>query len=157
MLTSRRGRARAHLGDARCWDDFHRAQALLSKAAGHDDPDWSYWFDEAEVLGARASSHRDMDQPGPAAAAFAQAHAIIDPAHVRTSALYTARQADALLAKGEIEHACAAAGYALNLTEAISSHRSTVPLLELTERLARYDTTPAVRDLRERARAVLTA
>lgn len=109
------------------------------------------------MFGARASSHRDMHQPGPAASAFAQVHALIDPAHVRTIALYTARQADALLAKGEVERACATADHALDLTEAISSHRSTGPLLDLTERLAPYTTTPAVRDFRERAHAVLTA
>ncbi|MDT0614473.1 helix-turn-helix transcriptional regulator [Streptomyces lancefieldiae] len=157
MLTSRRGRARAHLGDARCWDDFDRAEALLAEASGHDDPDWAYWFDEAEVLGARASSHRDMGQPGPAAAGFARVHDLIDPAHVRTTALYTARQADALLDQGQVERACAVADHALDLTEAISSHRSTAPLLDLTERLKRYEGTPAARDFRERAHAVLAA
>jgi tetratricopeptide (TPR) repeat protein len=157
MLTSRRGRARAHLGDTRCWEDFDRAEALLDEAAGHSDPDWAYWFDKAEILGARASSHRDMHQPGPAAAHFAKVHDLIDPAHVRTTALYSARQADALLDQGEIEQACAIASHALDLTEAISSHRSTGPLLDLTERLAPFEATPTVRDLRERAAAVLAA
>lgn len=157
MLTSRRGRARAHLGDARCWDDFDRAEALLAEASKYDDPDWAYWFDEAEILGARASSHRDMNQPGPAAAEFAKAHALIDPAHVRTTALYTARQADALLDQGEVERACAAANRALDLTETISSHRSTGPLRDLSKRLAPYEATPAARDFRERAHSALAA
>ncbi|MER7477407.1 hypothetical protein ABTX60_07090 [Streptomyces sp. NPDC126510] len=157
MLTNRRGRARAHLGDARCWEDFDRAEALLAEASGHHDPDWAYWFDEAEVLGARASSHRDMGQPSPAAETFARVRDLIDPAHVRTTALYTARQADALLDEAEVDGACSAAHHALDLAEAISSHPSTGPLLDLTERLARFDNTPAVRDLRERAQAVLAA
>gem|GEM_PF-6756328 len=38
-----------------------------------------------------------------------------------------------------------------------SSHRSTDPLHKLTERLAPYEATPAVKEFRERARAVLTA
>nr|WP_258404966.1 transcriptional regulator [Streptomyces sp. FR1] len=157
MLTSRRGRARAHLGDARCWQDFDRAEALLAKAEGHPDPDWAYWFDEAELAGARASSHRDLGQSGPAADGFARVHDLIDPVHVRTTALYTARQADALLDQGEVERACATAHRALDLTEEISSHRSTGPLLDLTERLGRFKTTPAARDFRERAHAVLAA
>ncbi|MEU6351618.1 transcriptional regulator [Streptomyces sp. NPDC047072] len=157
MLTSRRGRARAHLGDARCWDDFDRAQSLLAAASGHDDPDWAYWFNEAEILGARGSSHRDMAQPGPAAAEFARVHALIDPAHVRTTALYRARQADALLDQGEVERACEAASHALDLTEGISSHRSTGPLLDLSKRLAPYGAIPAARDFRERARTLLAA
>ncbi|MEU2354342.1 transcriptional regulator [Streptomyces misionensis] len=158
MLTSRRGRARAHLADARCWADFDRAEALLAAASEHDaDPDWAYWFDQAEILGARASSHRDMGQPGPAAVEFAKVHDLIDPACVRTTALYTARQADSLLDQGEVERACAAASHALDLTETISSHRSTGPLLDLTERLAPFESTPAAREYRDRAHAVLAA
>jgi hypothetical protein len=117
MLTSRRGRARAHLGDARCWDDFDRAESLLAKAEGHPDPDWAYWFDEAELADARASSHRDLRQSGPAADGFARGHDLIDPVHVRTTALYPARQADALLDQGEVERARATAHRALDLTE----------------------------------------
>ncbi|MEW2624384.1 transcriptional regulator [Streptomyces sp. NPDC048106] len=157
MLTSRRGRARAQLGDARCWADFDRAGQLLAEATDQDgDPDWVYWFDEAEVLGARASSHRDLAQPGPAANVFAQPQALIDPRHARDTALYTARQADALLDLGDVERACASAHRALDLTEMISSHRSTGPLRDLSTRLA-HETAPAARDLRERARAVLAA
>ncbi|MFK0120756.1 transcriptional regulator [Streptomyces sp. NPDC090994] len=157
MLTSRRARARAHLGDARCWQDFDHAEALLAEAEGHYDPDWAYWFDEAELLGARASSHRDMGQPEPAATGFAQVRDLIAPTHVRTTALYTARQADALLDHGDIDRACAVADHALDLTATISSHRSTGPLLDLADRLAPYQTTSAVRDFRERVRAVLAA
>ncbi|MEU3921471.1 hypothetical protein [Streptomyces sp. NPDC029004] len=51
LLTSRRGRARAHLGDPACWADFDRAEDLLAQADSHEDPDWAYWFDTAELLG----------------------------------------------------------------------------------------------------------
>ena len=156
LLTARRGRARAHLGDPTCWRDFDRAEALLAEADGHPDPDWAYWFDHAELLAARASSHQDMDQPGPAAVAFAQAQTLFDPERVRTRALYLTRQADALYDQGEIERACATAGNALDLTESISSHRTTDPLLSLADRLATYDT-PQTRDFRDRARTVLAA
>jgi len=156
MFTSRRGRARAHLGDPRCWADFDRAEALLAQANDHQDPDWAYWFDAAEILGARASSHRDMNQPGPAEAVFAQAHAMFDPTCVRTHALYLTRQADAQYAQGQIEHACATAGQALDLAEGISSHRTTAPLLDLADRLGAY-AVPSARDFHERARTVLAA
>ncbi|MEV6984033.1 hypothetical protein AB0M95_22635 [Sphaerisporangium sp. NPDC051017] len=156
MLTSRRGRARAHLADARCWADFDRAEELLDKAGDYNDPDWVYWFDHAEILGARASSLRDMNQPGLAEAAFAQAHALFDPSCVRTRAPYLTRQADVQFEQGHIELACATAGDALDLTEAISSHRTTAPLLELATRLADHSV-PAARDFRERARTVLAA
>jgi tetratricopeptide (TPR) repeat protein len=158
MLTSRRGRARAHLGDERCWSDFDRAEGLLAQAPGKEDPDWAYWFDSAELLGARASSHRDRNQPGPAADAFAQAHALYATSHpcVRTHALYLSRQADAQLAQQQVEQACATAHNALDLTETISSQRTTGPLLDLAERLAAY-TVPAAQEYRDRARTVLAS
>jgi hypothetical protein len=156
LLTSRRGRARAHLGDPACWRDFDRAEAFLADADGHQDPDWAYWFDGAELLAARASSHQDMDQPGLAADAFAHAQRLFDPAWIRTRALYLTRQADALYANGEVDHACATAGAALDLTESISSHRTAAPLLSLADRLATYDT-PQARDFHDRARAILAA
>ena len=156
LLTSRRGRARAHLGDPRCWDDFDRAEALLAGAGSHDDPDWVYWFDEAELLGARASSHRDMHQPGPAETLFTQAQQLFDRGCVRTRALYLARQADAQLAQGHIEHACATASDALDLTESISSHRTIAPLFDLAEKLSARDV-PEARDFSDRVRTVLVA
>lgn len=156
QLTARRGRARAHLGDTRCWADFDRADELLDQAAGHDDPEWVYWFDQAEILGARASSYRDMRKPGLAEAAFAQANAQFNTTSVRTHALYLARQADAQFDQGEVEQACSTANTALDLTETISSHRTTGPLLDLAERLAKHPA-PYARDFNDRARTVLAA
>ncbi|GAA0935074.1 helix-turn-helix transcriptional regulator [Nonomuraea longicatena] len=156
MLTSRRARARAHLNDHRCWADFDRAEELLAQADGHDDPDWVYWFDQAELLGARASSLRDMGQPKPAETTFAQAQALFAPSWLRTRALYLTRQADVQFAQGHIEQACATAGEALELTEAISSHRSIAPLLDLAGRLDAY-AVPEARGFCERVRTVLAA
>lgn len=156
LVLTRRGRARAHLGDTRCWADFDRAETLLTRADGHEDPDWAYWFDRAEVLGARASSHRDMGQPGPAAAAFGEANDLFAPTSVRTHALYLSRQADAQLAEKQVEKACATGHAALDLTETISSHRTTGPLLDLADRLAAY-AVPEAREFRDRVNTVLAA
>ena len=65
--------------------------------------------------------------------------------------------ADAQYAQGELERACATAGTALDLTETISSHRTTAPLLSLAERLGPHRTTPAARDFIDRAHTVLAA
>lgn len=154
LAFTRRGRARSHLADPQCWGDFDRAEELLAGANGHDDPDWAYWFDRAEILAARASSHRDMGQSGLAEVAFADANALYDHSAVRTRALYLARQADSQFAQGHIEQACATASEALDLTETISSHRTTGPLLELAGRLAAHSV-PCARDFSDRARTVL--
>ncbi len=154
MLQSRRGRARAHLGDPACWASFDQAEVLLSQARGHADPDWAYWFDQAEVYGARASSHLDLGQPARAEADFTAAQALFDPSIVRTQALYLTRQGIAQARQGHIEQAAATASQALDLTESISSRRTTSLLLDLVCILGTHQTTDA-QDFCERARAVL--
>ncbi|MGH3277307.1 MAG: hypothetical protein ACRDNZ_23640, partial [Streptosporangiaceae bacterium] len=72
MLYSRRARARAHLGDPRCWHDIVLASNRMDAASdGDEDPEWVYWFDRAELLGAIASTHRDCGQPAQAEQEFA--------------------------------------------------------------------------------------
>lgn len=157
MLYSRRARARAHTGDARCWDDISRASVLLDAAGGHEDPEWAYWFNEAELLGVIASTRLDFGQPAQAEQAFAAAAACFPADRARTQALFLARQADAQLRQDEPELACATAERALELTAEISSHRSIGPLLDITTRMAPYSGVPAIRDFRDRARDMLSA
>lgn len=156
MLATRRGRARAHSGDARCWADFDRAEELLAQAEHGDDAELTYWFDDAEILGARASSHRDLAQFAEAEASFAKAHDLFDPTCVRTHALYLSRQADAQYAQGQLEQACSTGHQALDLTEAISSQRTTGLLLDMAGRLAR-SRVPAARAFRDRVATTLHA
>lgn len=155
MLTSRRGRARAHLRDPRCWQDFDRAEALLTRADNHDDePSWAYWFDRGEILGARASSHLNLGQAAQAEAAFAQADAAFSDERVRTHALYLARQAGAQLDQRNVDQACATATHALDITLGISSQRSTAPLLDLADRLTPHAANSQVADFLERSRSL---
>jgi hypothetical protein len=157
MLYSRRARARAHLGDNRCWHDLGRAADCLdAHSSGHDDPEWVYWFDRAELLGVAASTHLDFGQPKLAERAFADAAALFPPDRVRTQALFLTRQADAQLRQNDLERACATAEQALDLTAEISSHRSIGPLRELSAKMRTHDTVPVVHDFRERARTMLS-
>lgn len=153
MLRSRRGRARAHLGDSGCWTDFDKAEELLAAPGQHAEPDWAYWFDAAEIYGARASSHLDMGEPSAAETDFVTAQKLFDPSIVRTQALYYTRQAIAQIEQGHIGEASATASRALDITESLSSRRTTAPLLELADRLDVY---PEARDFTERARTILT-
>jgi tetratricopeptide (TPR) repeat protein len=159
MLLSRRARARAHQNDPNCWADLDRSAELLdaSDHAADEDPDWVYWYDRCELLGAIASTHLDMGQPGRAEAVFAQAASLYPADRVRTHALFLSRQADAQWRQNDLERACATAGHALDLTADISSHRSTGPLLELAANMRPHNAVPAVRDFRERATAILAA
>jgi tetratricopeptide (TPR) repeat protein/transcriptional regulator with XRE-family HTH domain len=155
MLESRRGRARARLGDHACWASFDQAEQLLSQADSHADPDWAYWFDQAEIYGARASSHLDLGQPALAEKHFITARELFDPSIVRTQALYLTRQAIAQADQGHIDQAAATGTQALDMTQSISSSRTTSLLADLAGTLGPHRTASA-QDFCERARTVLT-
>nr|WP_153426544.1 helix-turn-helix transcriptional regulator [Streptomyces alkaliphilus] len=155
MLLSRRARARAHRGDPAAFTDLDRAADLLESAdhnAG-DDPEWVYWFDRSELLGARASTHLDLNQPARAEETFIEAAGRFPADRIRTHALFLARRADAQWRQHDPERACATAMEALDLTEDISSHRAEGPLRTLATDMADHDL-PAVHELRERLRGL---
>ncbi|GAA2084047.1 hypothetical protein GCM10009801_44920 [Streptomyces albiaxialis] len=152
MLLSRRARGRAHQNNPAAVTDLDRAAELL-EATGHssgEDPEWVYWFDDCELLGARASTHLDLGQPAQAEDTFVQAAARFPTGRVRTQALFLARRTDAQWRQNDPERACATAHRALNLTEGISSHRATGPLRDLAANMDEHAGLPAVRNLRER-------
>jgi tetratricopeptide (TPR) repeat protein len=159
MLYSRRARARAHQNNPACFADLDQAATLLN-AAGQspgDDPEWAYWFDRSELLGAQASTYLDMDRPDRAEKTFIEAAALFPLDRVRTQALFLARRADAQWRQHDPERACATAHQALDLTEEISSHRAAGPLRDLAAAMGKRVSIPAVRDFRERVDTTLAA
>lgn len=159
MLLSRRARARAHRNDAAAFTDLDRAAELL-EAAGQGpggDPEWVYWFDRGELLGARASTHLDLNQPGRAEETFIESSNLFPADRVRTHSLFLARRADAQWRQNDPERACATAHQALDLAEDISSQRAASPLRDLAATMSGHTTIPAVRDFRERVASTLAA
>jgi hypothetical protein len=59
LLCCRRGRARAHLGDTRCWADFDRAEALLAQADGHV-PHWQPDMADIHCRGLQSRAGRGL-------------------------------------------------------------------------------------------------
>ncbi|MFD8970163.1 XRE family transcriptional regulator [Streptomyces sp. NPDC059568] len=157
MLLSRRARARAHQNNPACFADLDRSAVLLDTGRTDDDPEWVYWFDQSELLGALASTHLDMGRPDRAETAFVQTAALSPADRVRTQTLFLARRADAQWRQGEFESACATGGQALDLTEEISSHRAAGPLHDLARRMQPHASVSAVRDFRERVATTLAA
>ncbi|TDC24477.1 XRE family transcriptional regulator [Streptomyces sp. 8K308] len=158
MFASHRGRARAKLGDDRCWADLERADELLAEADNRieDDPAWTYWYDRPELLASAASSHHNMGQLDQASATFDIALASFPHDRVRDRMWFLTRQADVQFQQGEIERAVDTANRALDLAEDISSRRSAAPLLDLADQMI-TSTEPSARDFHERARTVLVA
>lgn len=159
MLYSRRARARAHQTDPACFADLDRAATLLetADASPGEDPEYAYWFDRAELLGAFASTYLDMDRPGRAEETFIEAAALFPADRIRTQALFLARRADAQWRQNDPERACATGHEALDLTEEISSHRSAGPLRDLASAMGERTSVAAVRDFRERVATTVAA
>ncbi|MGW5679835.1 XRE family transcriptional regulator, partial [Streptomyces sp. NPDC003860] len=155
MLLSRRARARAKQTNALAYADLDRSAELVEVKGHEADPDWVYWFDQAEHLGALASTHLDLGHPDRAERTFAEGAALFPADRIRTQALFLARRADAQWRQGEIEGACSTAGQALDLTETISSHRSASTLRGLALSMDCHERVPAVRDFRDRLAAAL--
>ncbi|MFD9688413.1 XRE family transcriptional regulator [Kitasatospora sp. NPDC059088] len=154
LVRSRRARARSHLGDDNCWEDLDLAEALLAEAAqqgaDEDEPPWAYWFDLHELQGARASTQLTMGRPAEAEATFAASALAFEGDAQRTRSVYLVRQADAQRQQGHLEQACATANQALDITDEISSHRTTEPLRDLARDMRLHSAVPAVHALRER-------
>ncbi|MFF5673891.1 hypothetical protein [Streptomyces hygroscopicus] len=64
----------------------------------------------------------------------------------RDHALYLARAAEAHLAQGDIEHACASAGQAVTLLGGVASTRSSSTLDGFRDKLTPYRNAPPARD-----------
>jgi hypothetical protein len=157
MLLSRRARVRAHRSDPAAFADLDRAAELLATAdpARDEDPEWVYWFDLSELLGARASTELDLGHPRDAEHTFVEAAGLFPTDRVRTQSLFLARRADAQWRQNDLERACATAHQALDLAEEISSHRATGPLRDLAASMnAKQPDLAAVRTLRERLATV---
>ncbi|MEW1548309.1 hypothetical protein [Streptomyces tsukubensis] len=150
MLLSRRARARAKQDNPLAYADLDRSADLVDAKGQEPDPEWVYWFDQAEHLGALASTHLDLGHPDRAERTFTEGAALFPADRIRTQSLFLARRADAQWRQGEIETACATAGKALDLTGEISSHRSIGTLHDLAHRMDSHQTVTVVREFRNR-------
>ncbi|MGK4579643.1 helix-turn-helix domain-containing protein [Kitasatospora sp. HPMI-4] len=156
MLLTRQARGHARLGEkSACLRAIGRAAELEAQGTTEEDPGWLYWINRGEILGQTASCHLDLGEHREAAAYFEQAHEALNPADLRTRALFASRAASAHLMTGEREAGYAAADSALSLAEQVHSTR----LNEHLETVAReLRSVPGARaaELLERSRLVIT-
>jgi tetratricopeptide (TPR) repeat protein len=155
MLLSRRARARAHQNSPAALADLDHAAELLHAAhPSGGDPEWVYWFDRSELLGAIASTYLDLGQPARADDTFVEAAGLFPADRTRTQSLFLARRADAQWRQDDPERACDTAHRALDLAEETSSHRAAGSLRELAASMNDRVEVPAVREFRERIAAL---
>lgn len=135
----------------------HRAQsdrALNAAYAAHahgphdQDPSWCYWLSTGELENMAGSCALDLGDPARALRHFdaARTAAYDKDGYHRDHALYLARTAEAHLAQGDIDGACASASKAVTLLGGVASARSSSTLSGFTGKLTAYRKTPAARD-----------
>jgi ATP/maltotriose-dependent transcriptional regulator MalT len=143
-------RALARAGDAAACQRAlaQAATALDQHIDGDEDPEWIAYFDQAELSAEFGHCFRDLAMPGQAAE---HAKVSICGSSARSDFFVTIVLADALLAQGDDEQACAVALQALDAGEQLKSARCLTYLSDFRARLDRLGNARTVRIFREQA------
>lgn len=155
MLLTRQARGHAVLGEYQATlRALGRAAELCSEGRAEHDPHWLYWINDGEIHGQAGSCYLELGDSGQAIGSFTQAHEALNPADLRTRALFLSRAATAQIRAGDIEAGCATAHEAVNIGEQLQSARLHEHLHTVVEELTPVSDTPYARDLLERAAVV---
>lgn len=139
LLASRKARAYAKAGDVvACGHTLVDAERSLNLAATDAvEPDWLYYFDEAEFAAQAGACWVDLRQPERARPLIDDALRSISPNYVRDRAIYHVRNAETFLHANELEPACCELRAAADLAR----HTGSVRAIE-TIRTARLGMSP---------------
>jgi hypothetical protein len=149
LLASRKARAYAMAGDASaCGRALNEAErqldATIPQAA---EPDWIYFFDEAELAAQAAACWVDLGQPAKARPLIDNALSNMSPQYIRDRTIYHVRSAEAHLHAHNLELACDDLHTAVDLAGQTGSVRSVHTIRSAREAMSRYDREPQVRTL----------
>ena len=158
LLASRKARAYAISGDAiACGRALIDAEKHLEGV--HEDlfePDWIYYFDEAELAAQAGACWIDLRTPSKAREFADKALGAIDPCYVRDCAIYHVRGAQANFQNHDLDLACQELGAAVDLAQQIDSARTVDTIQEARKGMSRYERDGRVRELDQRL-TILTA
>lgn len=149
MLHARIARAYAKASRrAECARALNDAFDAHTQGPRDDDPAWCYWLSHGELENLAGSCALDLGDPARALHHFdaALAASYDTGGYHRDHALYLTRTAQAHLARGDVEHACASASQAVALLGGVASARSSSTLDGFRDRLSPYRDTPPARD-----------
>ena len=147
-------RALARLGDAKgCDRALAEAVREFERRRPENDPGWFQYFDDAELSAEFGHCLRDLRRPVDAARyASVSAETVNEAGFVRSDFFATMVLADAHLAAGDLEQACATALRALTAGELIRSGRCVNYLREFRQHLTRAADTTLVTGFEEQCR-----
>lgn len=157
MLLTRQARGHAKLEEHQaCLRAIGQAAELAQLGPAERDPGWLYWMNRGEILGQTGSCYLQLGRYKTAADHFEQAACTLNPADLRTRALFASRAASAHFLAGDRDGGFTAADDALTLAASVQSVRLTQHLEETVEHL---HTIPGQRssELVERSRQVMAA
>ena len=147
LLGERVAWAHAKAGEVR---EAERALVEVERAferrAPGDDPEWTYWLNEDEILVMAGRCYVELGWPRRAIPLLEGVLGRYDERMAREAALYTSWLAEAYLDAGEVDQAAALAARVRELTGSTSSARGDGRLALLRGRLEPYAEVGAVRD-----------
>jgi transcriptional regulator with XRE-family HTH domain len=149
LMAANKAHAHAKAGDARaCGHALNDAERWLGAARpGTEDPEWLYFYDEADFLGHAAACWVDLRRPGKARPLIDNAVNTRESDYIRDRAVYHIRSAEAHLHADDLEPACSELETAAGLVRQTGSTR-TIEMIRTTRgSMSRYDREPRVRKL----------
>ncbi|WP_241826909.1 transcriptional regulator [Streptomyces graminilatus] len=131
---------------------LNRAASLWERHTVEENPDWLDWFGEAQL---KSTEGKVLLRLGQLERATSSLETSVEKAAPRDKAVRASRLAEARLAGNDLDGALHAANHGAELLEdKVSSVRALNRLKEFSEQLQPHQSVPAVRDFRERLRAL---
>jgi hypothetical protein len=134
-----------------------RAVELHRQSDPEQEPDWIYWFDQAELEASIGQTALRLGQFTDAESHLRAAIARFAPGSSRERALFQCDLAKARLGIGSLEYACATASEAAVAIRRLNSQRDLGRLAEFRQALHPHATATAVRDFDDKHGDLLTA
>ncbi len=133
-----------------CATSLHEAEVAFDRRGSGDEPDWIAYFDEAYLSAKFAHCFRDLGD-GAATVRHARRSLRMDGRYVRGRMFNLSLLSAGLLRCGELEHACAVAAQALELSAGLQSARTRSYMTDLRRRLRPFAGEAVVAELEEQA------
>lgn len=149
LLASRKARAYARAGEGNaCGRALNTAEKHLAQARSRDsEPDWIYYFDEAELAAQAGACWIDLCEPARARPLVDDALCALDSRYVRDRTIYHVRRAQAYFREDELDLACQDLISAVDLARRTGSVRSVDTIREARQSMSRYDQELRIREL----------
>jgi tetratricopeptide (TPR) repeat protein len=139
MLHARTARAlsKTNHGQYACARELDLARDAFAQGPHDDDPPFNYWMTAGEIEMLAGSCALDLGEPARALTYFDAAHDADYSVggYVRDQALFLTRRAEALLALGQVEEACATARDAFEQSGGVDSTRPIGAIADFRKRL----------------------